>query len=188
MLSQHLSLPHWAIDQILWLPGWEQVAHEEFSKQHKNWIAAESWLIDGVWQWPELVARIERATHVIFFDLPVELCLSRAAERMKNENTEPNPYVREGCCYTGAEKLQRKVIEGFEKHTRNKLLDLLSCRDEPIVLTIDRNLSPAECLNISLRFIEAKGPTPNKARLARKLKGLQQACASRSTRTVIFPK
>jgi len=69
-LAAQMNLPHLAIDQIQWQPGWVKTPESDYDKAHAAWLAQDRWLIDGVGSWPSIQARLNAAEVIIFVDLP----------------------------------------------------------------------------------------------------------------------
>ena len=84
------------LDRELWLPGWQLRPEEERKKIHNGLIAADRWLIDGMWG--SLVAdRYCRATVVVHLDYPWTLCLARAHRRCRNSRGQQRFDMADGC-------------------------------------------------------------------------------------------
>lgn len=70
------------LDQLFHQPGtdWERRPDEEFHVLHEEVLARPEWVVDGNYtnRMPE---RLERATGVIWLDLPVSLCFLRYLRR-----------------------------------------------------------------------------------------------------------
>lgn len=69
-LAKATGIPHLAIDQIQWQPGWVKTPQADYDTAHAEWISRESWLIDGVGSWPSVMARLQAADTIILVDLP----------------------------------------------------------------------------------------------------------------------
>lgn len=92
-LSKNLSIPVYHLDKYLWRPGWERVPEEEFVIEHDKIVTQDSWIIEGVAYFSTMKKRLESAELIIYFDLPVEVCKTRALQRMQEEKIRPNPYT-----------------------------------------------------------------------------------------------
>jgi len=137
-LAKSLEIRIYSIDKIFWLPGWNTRDQTSFNALHEKWLGRKSWIIDGVGYWSEMEHRISKSDIVIFLDSPVELCKERAAIRINNERTSPNPDITEGCVYSEVEELQMQFIEKFHKELRPKLVKYLSSLNPEKVRVVDR--------------------------------------------------
>ena len=125
-LGEALSIDVFSIDKIFWMPGWKLRDRESFSNLHMKWMSNESWIIDGVGYWTEMVQRIKYSDQTIFLDLPVEVCKERAINRIIEEKIAPNPNITSGCVYGEARELQMGIIEKFHSDTRPMILELFA--------------------------------------------------------------
>lgn len=79
-LAQALGFTHIELDAIHWQPNWCPRPLEEFRALVEKTIAAESWVVDGNYsRVRDLVWN--RATHVIWLNLPLYLVFGRALHR-----------------------------------------------------------------------------------------------------------
>jgi len=80
-LAARRRLPYHEIDAIAWKPGWVWVPQAEYDAAHAAMIAAESWVIDGLGWTHSLPQRFQRATEIVFIDMPLWMHFWLAAER-----------------------------------------------------------------------------------------------------------
>src|SRR5689334_6552300 len=80
-LQKQLQIPLYHLDQYYWKPGWQRPEWHEFSMAHDALCDQESWIIDGIYT-SALPYRFERATHIIFLDVPRYKCLWRIFKRL----------------------------------------------------------------------------------------------------------
>lgn len=79
-LSEITGVRHIAIDDIAWMPGWQERDKEELRRLIGREAEAEEWIIDGNYTrtrdlvWP-------RVTLVIWLDLPFRVVFPRAVKR-----------------------------------------------------------------------------------------------------------
>lgn len=109
------------LDKELWQSGW--VLRPDRAELHKQIIAGESWLIDGMWG-SLLLPRFARATLVIFFDYPTWLCVRRAEKRRKRGRGTQRFDMAEGCIEGDKDKEFISWIRRYRKTTRPKVYDL----------------------------------------------------------------
>jgi hypothetical protein len=69
------------IDRLLWQQGWVMAPADVFFLEHREIIARDSWLIDGLGLEDSIPERISRATEVILIDMPLWMHFWLAAER-----------------------------------------------------------------------------------------------------------
>lgn len=115
------------LDKVLWKPNWEMMDYDKRVKIHNKIIAADKWLIDGMWR-SHLVDRLERSTLVIFLDYKRSLCLYRAIKRRIKFAGKQREDIADGCL----EKLDRyfmKYIWNFRRDVRPMILQLLHGKD-----------------------------------------------------------
>ena len=112
------------------MSGWEVRDQTSYRVLHNEWIARDSWIIDGVGFWEELLKRLALSDLVIYYDVPVPICLQRARQRIKAEKLSPNTDITEGCCYQDVHERQIDVIHRFEADLKPKILRILNGMDQ----------------------------------------------------------
>lgn len=80
-LSVKTGLPLHYLDMIWHLPDRTTLSREEFVKHLEQIIADDEWIIDGNYL-HTIPLRLKHCDTVCFFDLPVDVCLAGAAERI----------------------------------------------------------------------------------------------------------
>jgi adenylate kinase family enzyme len=79
-LAAACGLPHFELDAIHWQPGWTPLPLEDFRRRVSEVVDGEQWVIDGNYsRVRDLVW--ERATDVVWIDLPFQSVLWRAIRR-----------------------------------------------------------------------------------------------------------
>src|SRR5215472_5760644 len=68
------------LDALFWQPGWVRTPREQFLAQHAEAIAAERWVIDGVYR-AGMDDRLTAADTILFLDLPRRICIWRVIRR-----------------------------------------------------------------------------------------------------------
>lgn len=91
-------MPRLELDSIFHLPGWQELAPEEFRRKISEFVASETWVVDGnysvvqdlVWQRADTVIWIDLPRHVVMRQL-VPRTLGRLVRRTElwNGNREP---------------------------------------------------------------------------------------------------
>lgn len=139
-LSRLLSRNVVHLDRVMWCPDWQLPSKEECKAIHDDLLAADCWIIDGMWG--SLVAdRFARATTVIFLDVNRLTCLRRAFFRSLKYRNRSRADMAEGC----KEKLDREFIcriWGFPRNMRPRLLMLAKDNPQVTFIVID---GVAEC-------------------------------------------
>ena len=85
------GLPLYYLDMLYHNPDRTTVNRAEFDERLSRILALDQWIIDGNYR-RTLPVRLERCTHVLLFDLPVEQCLQGAASRI-GQIREDLPWV-----------------------------------------------------------------------------------------------
>ncbi len=81
LLARKHGIRHIEIDRLLWQPGWTSTPNDIYEGGHREAIAAQGWVIDGLGQRASIPARIARATEIILVDMPLWMHFWLAAER-----------------------------------------------------------------------------------------------------------
>jgi adenylate kinase family enzyme len=97
-LSRRLGAPHVELDALYWGPKWTARSAEDFAGSVERATAGSTWIVDGNYSTVRPLV-LERATAVIWLNLPLYTLLSRAVkrtfwrlatrERLFNGNREP---------------------------------------------------------------------------------------------------
>lgn len=95
-IGKATGLPVHHLDQHFWLPGWVQRPRDDFDGRHERLVADDAWVIDGNFA-RTLPVRADRADAVIFFDMPVWLCLLRVAKRVATGLGRERHDMAPGC-------------------------------------------------------------------------------------------
>ncbi len=93
-----------------------------FKKLHDNWLSRDRWIIDGVGYLEELEHRLNCSDLVIYYDVPLSVCMQRAENRINEEKIELNQDIVEGCRYRNVRDLQMRAIENFEVKLKPKIM------------------------------------------------------------------
>ena len=79
-LAAKLDMPHVELDQIYWLPEWEQRSKEEFRVLVKEAVTAERWVVDGNFSSVRDITW-SRSTHAIWLNYSFPVVFYRALYR-----------------------------------------------------------------------------------------------------------
>jgi adenylate kinase family enzyme len=80
-LAERRGLKHIEIDRLLWQDGWVLTPEDIYTRQHREIIAQDEWLIDGLGRQNSIADRLGRATEIILIDMPLWMHFWLAAER-----------------------------------------------------------------------------------------------------------
>jgi hypothetical protein len=80
-IAARRGLRHIEIDRLLWQDGWVPTPTEIYLRQHRELIAQDDWVIDGLGQQASTPERIDRATEIVLIDMPLWMHFWLAAER-----------------------------------------------------------------------------------------------------------
>lgn len=92
-LSAKTGLPLYYLDMIWHLPDRTTLSREEFATRLEMITSGEKWIIDGNYL-HTMPLRLQYCDTVFFFDLPTDVCLAGAEERIGRER-EDMPWTEE---------------------------------------------------------------------------------------------
>jgi adenylate kinase family enzyme len=80
-LAARHGLPYVEVDSLLWQPGWQLAPADIYEAEHARLIAQQRWVIDGLGRLESLAPRLQRASEIVFIDMPLWMHFWLAAER-----------------------------------------------------------------------------------------------------------
>lgn len=80
-LNKHTGLPLYYLDAIWHKPDKTHISREEFDQRIQDIFATDEWIIDGNYG-RTVEMRLKECDTVFLFDLPTEVCLQSATERI----------------------------------------------------------------------------------------------------------
>ncbi len=86
-LAKKTELPLYYLDMIWHRPDRTTLTEEEFDRQLRKILTTDSWIIDGNYI-RTLPMRLNEADTVFLFDLPVDICLAGAIDRLGQERVD----------------------------------------------------------------------------------------------------
>ena len=92
-LSAKTGLPLYYLDMIWHLPDRTTLSREEFATRLEMITSGKKWIIDGNYL-HTMPFRLQNCDTVFFFDLPTDVCLAGAEERIGKER-EDMPWTEE---------------------------------------------------------------------------------------------
>ena len=118
-LGEELDLPVYHLDRELLYGDFERHAPGEMTKRHSKLIDQEEWIIDGNYRdlMPE---RIERATAVIFLNVPRPTAIRRLLKRNKAQN-----HIQESIPEEARKKITFRLLWWTVKYSRTQRLRTL---------------------------------------------------------------
>ncbi|MBM1172083.1 AAA family ATPase [Microvirga arabica] len=140
-LSDQLGLPLIHLDREHWSAGWISLPNDVWAARVAELAARPSWIIDGNYA-NTLHIRLDRATTVIWLDLPRWLCMARIIKRVLAYRGRVRPDMAEEC----PERLNLEFLRytwTFSKHSRPKNKALLKKlrSDQKVVLRTPREVA-----------------------------------------------
>ena len=117
-LAKKTGIELFYLDSIWHKPDKTHISREDFDKQLAKILQKDEWIIDGNYQ-RTLETRLKACDTVFFFDLPTEVCLQGATERIGKPRPEM-PWLE-----TEFDHEFREQIEGFKTTTLPEIYELL---------------------------------------------------------------
>jgi adenylate kinase family enzyme len=121
-----LGVPVIHIDQLFWLPGWQQRPREDFAARVARAVAADGWVFDGN-NTGTFALRADRADLMVFLDPPRRVRLWRVVRRAVLGLGQVRPDMAPGC--------PERIDRGFwlwawrwDRDHRPAMLDLARAR------------------------------------------------------------
>ena len=134
-LSKKTGLPLYYLDAIWHKPDRTHISVEEFDARLKEIFAEEEWIIDGNYA-ATFEQRLEECDTVILFDLPTEVCLEGAIERLGKSrpdmpwfDTELDPVFKKNI-ETFSTYILPYIYETIERYGAGKKLVVFKTREQ----------------------------------------------------------
>ena len=137
-LGERTCLPVCHLDLLWHRPDRTTVSREEFDAALDAVLATDGWIIDGHYG-RTLPRRLEACDTVFLFDLPVEVCMQGATERL-GKGRYDMPWID-----TELDPKLKQEIEGFREAVRPVIYELLErySAGRNIVIFTSRNEADA---------------------------------------------
>lgn len=134
-LNKCTGLPLYYLDAIWHKPDKTHIPREEFDERIKDIFNTAEWIIDGNYS-RTIEMRMKECDTVFLFDLPTEVCLQGATDRIGKGRydmpwieTELDPefelFIREF-----SETTLKKIYELIEKYKAGKMVVIFKSREE----------------------------------------------------------
>lgn len=134
-LNKLTGLPLYYLDAIWHKPDKTHISREEFDQRIQEIFATDEWIIDGNYA-RTVETRLRECDTVILFDLPTDVCLHGATERLGKGRYEL-PWVEkeldpefEGFIKDFAEQSLPKLYKLIEKYRAEKQVIIFKSRKE----------------------------------------------------------
>jgi adenylate kinase family enzyme len=95
-LARSTGLPLVHLDREHWGANWTEPPEADWQRRNCELVAGQRWIIDGNYG-STLETRLERATMVVWLDLPTRDCLWGAVRRAVHYRLGGRPDMAEGC-------------------------------------------------------------------------------------------
>lgn len=134
-LQKRTGLPLYYLDAIWHKPDRTHIPREEFDRRISDIFATPKWIIDGNYN-RTIEMRLKECDTVFLFDLPTEVCIQGATERLgkgrydvpwieKELNPEFEDFIKEF-----AEKSLPRIYELIEKYISKKQVIIFKSRED----------------------------------------------------------
>ena len=134
-LNKATGLPLYYLDAIWHKPDRTHISRDEFDDRLGEILALDEWIIDGNYS-RTLERRLIACDTVFLFDLPTEICLAGATERLGKGRydmpwiaTELDPKLRLEIDAFSSNKLP-EIYNLLEKHGQNKEIVIFKSRED----------------------------------------------------------
>ena len=118
-LQRVTNLPLYYLDAIWHKPDRTHISREEYDKKLSEIFQTEEWIIDGNYS-RTIEERIQNSDTIFLFDLPTEVCLQGATERLGKERYDV-PWID-----TELDFNLKKQIEEFPDKVLPRIYELLA--------------------------------------------------------------
>ena len=150
-LNKCTGLPLYYLDAIWHKPDKTHISRDEFDERIRDIFNTSEWIIDGNYN-RTIEIRLQQCDTVFLFDLPTDVCLQGAKERL-GKGRYDLPWIEkeldpefEGFIKEFAEKSLPKIYNLIEKYKAEKDIVIFKTRDEA-----DDYLN--NCLHISFEYL-----------------------------------
>ncbi len=128
-LNKCTGLPLYYLDAVWHKPDKTHITREEFDKRISEIFVTDKWIIDGNYK-RTIEMRLKECDTVFLFDLPTDVCLQGAAERVGKGRYEM-PWIE-----TEFDPEFRRFIEDFPRDTLPYIYKLLEKynKDKEIII------------------------------------------------------
>lgn len=118
-LQKATNLPLYYLDAIWHKPDRTHISREEYDRKLSEIFQTEEWIIDGNYS-RTIEERIQKSDAIFLFNLPTEVCLQGATERLGKERYDV-PWID-----TELDSNFKKQIEEFPDKVLPRICELLT--------------------------------------------------------------
>ncbi|MBQ7862460.1 MAG: adenylate kinase [Clostridia bacterium] len=136
-LKNCTGLPLYYLDAIWHKPDKTHIPREEFDSRIKDIFAEDEWIIDGNYK-RTIEVRLKECDTVFLFNLPTDICLQGATERIGKERYDL-PWLE-----TKLDEEFKKFIEDFPTDTLPYIYELLEKYKEQKHIIIFKSRNEAD--------------------------------------------
>lgn len=136
-LNKCTGLPLFYLDAIWHKPDRTHISREEYDERLTEIFKLEEWIIDGNYS-RTLEVRIQMCDTIFLFDLPTEICIEGATERLGKARYDV-PWID-----TELDPKLKKEIEEFPEKTLPNIYELLNKYKENKQVVIFKSRIQAE--------------------------------------------
>ena len=134
-LHKKTEIPLYYLDAIWHKSDRTHISREDFDSRIQKIFAEESWIIDGNYS-RTIEMRLEECDTVFLFDLPTEICLQGATERIGKKRYDM-PWISHELDDDFKSQIERFSTENLpqinkliDKYRQNKKIVIFKSRDE----------------------------------------------------------
>ena len=134
-LHKMTEIPLYHLDAIWHKSDRTHISREDFDSRIQGIFSEESWIIDGNYS-RTIEMRLKECDTVFLFDLPTEICLQGATERLGKERYDM-PWTSHELDYEFKLQIERFSTENLpqiynliDKHGQNKSVVVFKTRDQ----------------------------------------------------------
>lgn len=134
-LQRKTGLPLYYLDAIWHRPDREHISRDDFDARMQEIFTEDAWIIDGNYS-RTIEMRLKECDAVFLFDLPTEICLQGAIDRLGKERYDM-PWIDTDLDPTFKSKIERFATEMLpiiynliEKYGQNKEIVVFKSREE----------------------------------------------------------
>ena len=122
------GLPHLAVDQIQWRPGWKRTPKTTFDALHREWLDQSRWVIDGWGSWDSIQQRLAAADTIVLVDHPFRVHVWWALKRQVKSLFRARPDGPLGCPMWRVTIPLFRMMWALHKEWRGPLIQAINAR------------------------------------------------------------
>ncbi len=136
-LSKATGLPLYYLDAVWHKPDRTHIPREEFDKRLAEMLGGDEWIIDGNYS-RTVEVRIKSCDTVFLFDLPTEVCIQGATQRL-GKGRYDMPWID-----TSLDPKLKQEIEGFRSDVLPGIYELIDQYKEGRQIVIFKSRQQAD--------------------------------------------